>query len=125
VRCCFVNRPSDLCWTDRPATCVVVNASVAFKICWTACPATCVVVKASVAFEICLIFNFALPWWLTYWHRSPSIWLCFIVVVNVSALLRPLSLCFVVSSGLSFPSVFCLCSIRNDHNVQLPMLYAL
>ena len=105
VRYCFLARPSDWCWTCRPATCVVVNASVAFK--------------------IYRIRNFALPWWLTYWHRFPILWLCFIVVVNVSALLRPFSLYFVVSSGLLFPSVLCLCSFRNDHNVQLPMLYAL
>ncbi len=125
VRRGFDHCPSDLCWTNRPAACVVVNAPAAFKVCWTARPATCVVVNASVAFEIGLIFNLALPWWLTYWHHSPFSWRCFIVVVNVSALLRPFSLYFVVSSGLLFPSVFCLCSFRNDHNVQLPMLYAL
>jgi hypothetical protein len=99
VRRGFDHCPSDLCWTNRPAACVVVNAPAAFKVCWTARPATCVVVNASVAFEIGLTFNFALPWWLTYWHHSPFSWRCFIVVVNVSALLRPLSLCFVVSLG--------------------------
>jgi hypothetical protein len=107
VRRGFDHCPSDLCWTNRPAACVVVNAPAAFKVCWTARPATCVVVNASVAFEIGLTFNFALPWWLTYWHRFPYLGLCFIVVVNASALLRPFSLYFVVSSGLVFPSVFC------------------